>query len=94
MKALENSSETTLQIQVLVFSYGKLSTITSAGQLIASTFVLTLAEIVDPNVSANHAMARWLLEPLQSPDISTLISQSHMKSNSSRPLNCDNLGML
>lgn len=65
MKALENSSETTLQIQVPVFSYGKLSTITLAGQLIALTFVPTLIEIADPNVSANNAMARWLLEPLQ-----------------------------
>ncbi|KAB2600044.1 hypothetical protein D8674_010315 [Pyrus ussuriensis x Pyrus communis] len=97
MKALENSSETTLQIQVYVFSYGQLSTITL---------------IVDPKVSANNVMARWLLEPLQvesesditsipwtlhkplawSPDISTLISPSHLNSNNSRPLNCDNLG--
>lgn len=112
MKALENSSETTLQIQVPVFSYGKLSTITLAGQLIALTFVPTLVEIADPNVSANNAMARWLLEPLQvesdsditsipwtlheplawSPDILTLISQSHLKSNNNKLLNRDNLG--
>lgn len=65
MKALEDSSETTLQIQVIVFSYRKLSTITLVGQIIASTFVPTLAEIVDPNMIVNNAMARWLLEPLQ-----------------------------
>ncbi|KAM1052748.1 hypothetical protein ACFX2J_000334 [Malus domestica] len=54
MKALQNSSVTTLKSQIPIFGYGNISTITPSGQPIELTSTRTLTDVFDTSTSLPH----------------------------------------